>query len=225
MISAYPPNLPPLVWRRFVAKVEQLEGFACPALWSAPPRDDGYGQFWVPREAERLLGEPELAGYVMDGQGELFPLPGKAAETEMPHGKGRPWRAHRVAYAAWYGPIGPDDVVMHRCDRPLCTPITRADVDAHLQLGTWQANAEDREVKGRTVARREYGLMAWGRSDRRGPYRRSLALHQALTAGRDAGMSGVQLAALVRAADDAGTPLGDELPLPSRITIPDMEEL
>jgi len=209
-----PPNLPVAVWHRFVAKVEQLPEFSCPALWAAPPRDDGYGQFWVPREAELLLGEPERGTRPIDGQGELFPVPGTAGEDEVHLGKGRPWRAHRVAYAAWYGPIGPDDVVMHRCDRPLCTPITRADVDRHLTLGTQQTNSQDRESKGRTVGRRAYGLVVWGRGDRRGPYGRSLALHEAMTAARQANADAAEMTRIVRQVDGAGDPHARQLIVP-----------
>ena len=211
-----PPNVPPATWHRFVAKVEQLEGFPCPALWGRAPRDDGYGQFWVPRHVEELLGEPERAVEI-PGQAALFDLP--AAESEprgleeevRPAGPGRPWRAHRVAYAAWYGPIGPDDVVMHRCDRPLCTPVTRADVDRHLTLGTQQSNAEDREAKGRTVGRRGFGLLVWGRGDRRGPYGRSKALHDAMTQARAEGITGAGLGELLRQVDGAGDPFPGQL--------------
>lgn len=216
-MTGAPPNLPPLVWQRFLAKVERLDGFECPALWKSPPRDDGYGQFWVPKDAERLLGEPERANPgAIPGQGVLFAA--AAAELDdghQPVGPGRPWRAHRVAYAAWYGPIGPDDVVMHRCDRPLCTPVTRADVDRHLTLGTQQTNSEDREHKGRSAGRRAYGLLVWGRGDRRGPYGRSLALHEAMTTARAAGASTEEMTRIVRQVDGAGDPF------PGQLTVPD----
>jgi len=215
-MTSSPPNIPPEVWTRFVAKVTTLQGFACPALWHAPPRDDGYGQFWVPAHAEQLLGEPDQPDPAdMPGAQTLFDLdPMPVDTTDQPERPaGRPWRAHRVSWAAWYGPIGPYDVVMHRCDRPLCAPITREDVDRHLILGTLQSNAEDRESKGRTARRGRHDLMLWGSADRRGPHLRSLAIHQALTASQAAGLTGRHLTRVVAVADAAGSPFPGQLVL------------
>ena len=43
--SVVPPYAGPDDWARFVAQVVAVPGG--PFLWLAPPRDDGYGQFWV----------------------------------------------------------------------------------------------------------------------------------------------------------------------------------
>ena len=58
---------------------------------------------------------------------------------------GRLRRAHRVAYAAFVGPIPIDPVVCHRCDNPpCCNP-------AHLFIGTRRDNNADMRVKGRSA--------------------------------------------------------------------------
>jgi hypothetical protein len=51
--------------------------------------------------------------------------------------------AHRQAWMEAHGPIGPDDVVMHKCDNPPCVNID------HLQVGTVADNNADKWAKGR----------------------------------------------------------------------------
>jgi Autographiviridae endonuclease len=57
--------------------------------------------------------------------------------------RGRPTRAHRVAYELAYGPIPADMWVLHRCDNRRCV---RPD---HLWLGTLQDNHADMVNKRR----------------------------------------------------------------------------
>lgn len=59
---------------------------------------------------------------------------------------GKMWFAHRIAFAAAFGPFFPALCVCHACDTPLCV---RPD---HLFLGTTQDNTKDRDAKGRKAA-------------------------------------------------------------------------
>ncbi len=57
--------------------------------------------------------------------------------------KGRPYSAHRTAYALTHGEIPPGLVVMHSCDnRWRVNP-------AHLRVGTQAENVRDMHSKGR----------------------------------------------------------------------------
>ena len=52
-------------------------------------------------------------------------------------------RAHRIAYERAYGPVPPDQYVLHRCDNPpCCNP-------AHLKLGTLTDNSNDKVSRHR----------------------------------------------------------------------------
>lgn len=51
--------------------------------------------------------------------------------------------AHRAAWVVANGPIPDGLYVLHRCDNPPCCNT------AHLWLGTYKENAEDRQRKGR----------------------------------------------------------------------------
>lgn len=65
-------------------------------------------------------------------------------------GYGRMWcgthgaiRSHRVAYAAFNGPVTRGAIVRHSCDNTRCTN------PAHLLTGSMKENAKDREERGR----------------------------------------------------------------------------
>ena len=57
-------------------------------------------------------------------------------------------KAHRVAYERAYGPVPDGMCVCHRCDVPACVN------PAHLFLGTYADNNQDRSQKGRTARQR-----------------------------------------------------------------------
>lgn len=53
------------------------------------------------------------------------------------------WRAHRLAYVCYNGPIPDGMLIMHTCDIPACIN------PKHLKLGTQQENTADKIRKGR----------------------------------------------------------------------------
>jgi hypothetical protein len=92
----------------------------------------------------------------------------------------RAWSAHRFAWFAWHGEPGDDHLVVHRCDRSMCAPVTRATADAHLR---------SRTITGRTAARgsgdrghaRRVGVVRASATHRR--RRDAEAAHRAIQAG------------------------------------------
>lgn len=193
-----PPYVDPAVWARFCSQVVIIPG-GC-HLWTGRPRDDGYGQFWAPRDA---IADP--------GSGAaLFTAP--ATPDDEP-ARPRVWRAHRFAYAAHHGPLEETQHLMHRCDEPLCVPITGEQLAAHIAAGDNLANVDDRERKGRGTRRGRHGIPVWSRADRRGQAARSLALHQAITAALVAGCGRATLAVVIAAAAGDGQALDEQLTL------------
>lgn len=67
--------------------------------------------------------------------------------NEFGYGKmgvdGKTKKAHRVSYELHVGPIPDGMIVMHRCDTPGCV------CPHHLSVGTFKANSDDRDSKGR----------------------------------------------------------------------------
>lgn len=58
--------------------------------------------------------------------------------------KGVSYRAHRIAYEMFIGPVPDNAVVMHKCDVPSCVnPV-------HLTTGTCADNNQDKAMKGRS---------------------------------------------------------------------------
>lgn len=53
------------------------------------------------------------------------------------------YRAHRLSYMMFIGPVAEDRLICHECDVPSCVN------PSHLFIGTNKTNAEDRERKGR----------------------------------------------------------------------------
>lgn len=54
------------------------------------------------------------------------------------------WKAHRAAWVLERGPIPDGLIVCHHCDNPPCVN------PAHLFVGTWQDNVDDRVAKNRS---------------------------------------------------------------------------
>ena len=64
---------------------------------------------------------------------------------------GKLFRAHRVAWSAWNGPVPKGLGVLHSCDNPpCCNP-------EHLRPGTQLDNMRDRALRGRTARGERHG--------------------------------------------------------------------
>jgi hypothetical protein len=112
-------------------------------------------------------------------------------------------RVSRWVWAAHNGPIDSRLVVMHDCDLQLCA---RED---HLLLGTQADNLAMAVRRDRAG-----GPHRWGRADRRGQYRQSLAVRTAVLHALRAGVTDRdELACIVAATILLGDPLADQLEL------------
>ena len=184
-----PPYVDPQVWVRFCGHVVVIPD-GC-HFWVGRPRDDGYGQFWAPASAIQTANTDFL---ITDAQLGLVP--------EKP----RVWRAHRFAWSALHGTSLEETMhLMHQCDEPLCVSVTVEHSHEHLTAGDNFTNVSDREKKGRGVRRGRYGLPVWSKADKRGQAARSLALHKALVAGIEHGLSRADLADRIAEVSAEGT--------------------
>lgn len=65
--------------------------------------------------------------------------------------RGRSWKAHRLAYTLWKGPIPEGMVICHTCDIRHCVNPD------HLFMGTYDTNNKDMAAKGRC----KYSAEVW----------------------------------------------------------------
>lgn len=72
-------------------------------------------------------------------------------------------RCSRIAYHLWVGPIPPDLLALHTCDRPVCVH------PAHLYVGTVADNARDREARHRRTVLAQRRAEAHGQLTLFGP--------------------------------------------------------
>lgn len=104
--------------------------------------------FWL-----KVEKGPDDACWLWKGR----PMPGAFGYGRVQVAPCKTALAHRVSYAIAYGPISPDDCVLHRCDTPACV---RPD---HLFKGDRGDNARDMASKGRQWLQRNPRALAGDR--------------------------------------------------------------
>lgn len=182
-----PPGADPVQWAAFARSVVPVRG-GC-HLWMGKIDGAGYGSHKVRAAPQALFGD-----------------------TRAPQVTG----AHRYAWAVFNGPISTHQHVLHRCDEPLCAPVTAQAAADHLFLGDAQTNAVDRESKGRG-GRRRHGVRRRG-ADTRERHTRSVALQTGVRTALDCGLGVAGLLAVVEEINREGDPHRDQLallPMPS----------
>lgn len=123
-----------------------------------------YAKGWCKRHYDRVsrYGKPDLPTFAdrfwdkadRDGEG-CWEWHG----AMHPVGYGSSWNqrlqrvdvAHRVAWELTHGPLGPDEVIRHRCDNPPCVNPD------HLEFGTREENMGDAVQRGRIAHGRRAG--------------------------------------------------------------------
>lgn len=89
--------------------------------------------------------------------------------------EGTPRLVHRIVWRELFGVITPEQFVCHRCDNPSCVN------PAHLFLGDYQINSDDKISKGR----HRWGLL---RGEKHGGARLSREIVQAIRASAENGV-------------------------------------
>lgn len=95
---------------------------------------------------ERLIPVTETGCWLWEGPGTRY---GLCYTGNKSYSKGQE-TTHRVAYKLFKGPIPEGQVVMHRCDVPLCCNPD------HLRLGTFSENVIDAIEKGRIAYKTKF---------------------------------------------------------------------
>lgn len=108
-----------------------------------------------PLEGE--LATPKLLNVPLAEKLEIYSMPEPMSGCQLwlgaldNHGygqlwhKGRPHKAHRLAFALARGPLAHGAKVLHKCDNTFCIS------PAHLRLGTQADNMTDKMLKGRAA--------------------------------------------------------------------------
>lgn len=179
-----PPYADPDDWAAFAAQVARVPG-GCD-LWLGPLFGAGYGRVTVTDAAATVLGGPGAVRLRVAG-------------------------AHQYAYAAFAGPLPPGELIRHRCDETLCSPVTAAAAAAHLTSGDAALNAGDREHRGRG-GRHRHGVRRLG-ADVRDRYDRAAGLQSAVRKALAAGAGPGALPGVVEEVRAAGDLYRDQLAL------------
>lgn len=102
--------------------------FQCPRHWTLAQRLDHY----TDKSGGPNACWPWTGDRNKDGYGRLT-------------WKGKKWLAHRLTWVEKNGPVPPGLCVLHDCDNPPCRN------EDHLWVGNRDANAADRDAKGRGI--------------------------------------------------------------------------